>query len=219
MMLRFHSKIFKIFIFLFIYCNLFGHVKLDFPEGGEVFSVGDTVNIEWSVLIPHVQENWDLYFSPDGGQNWQIIILNMQTSQLNYKWIVPNVLTTSGKIRITMDNSASDYHDTSNEFTIQMISTFTERIEISPNKFELQRNYPNPFNPNTTISYSIPNEGNVFLIIYDALGNEVKKLENGYKYSGHYSYIFEAGQLPSGIYFYRLQAGDFVETKKMILLK
>ncbi len=87
------------------------------------------------------------------------------------------------------------------------------------NEFRLIQNYPNPFNPVTTIQYSIPRRNNVTLKVFDILGNEVATLVNEEKERGVFSVMFEASNLASGIYFYRLQAGNFVETKKMILLR
>jgi hypothetical protein len=93
-----------------------------------------------------------------------------------------------------------------------------------PDGFILSQNYPNPFNPSTTINYSIPAFSFVTLKIYDVLGNEITTLVNEEKSQGMYEVLFSISSensynLPSGIYFYRLQAGSFVETKKMILLK
>jgi len=90
---------------------------------------------------------------------------------------------------------------------------------VIPNEFVMNQNYPNPFNPNTTIDYQIPELSFVTLKVYDVLGNEVATLVNGEKPIGNYEVNFNAIGLPSGIYFYKLNAGDFVETKKMILLK
>jgi hypothetical protein len=92
-------------------------------------------------------------------------------------------------------------------------------------RFKLEQNYPNPFNPSTTIKYSIPVGANsnspVQLKIYDILGNEIATLVNETKQSGNYEVKFDAGKygLSSGIYFYQLKAGNFVQTKKLILLK
>jgi hypothetical protein len=79
--------------------------------------------------------------------------------------------------------------------------------------------YPNPFNPSTLIHYEIPNDGLVILKIYDNIGQEVRTLVNQYQTKGRYDINFNAGNLASGIYFYRLQSGRFVSTKKMLLLK
>ena len=85
--------------------------------------------------------------------------------------------------------------------------------------FYLNQNYPNPFNPNTKIKYSVPQTSQVQITIFDVLGNEIETLVKGEKPPGTYEIIWNADKLTSGIYFYQLKAGDFVETKKMILLK
>lgn len=88
-----------------------------------------------------------------------------------------------------------------------------------PNEFRLYQNYPNPFNPETRIEYSLPQESKIVLTIYNILGKEVSVLENSYKSAGNYSIAFNASNLPSGLYFYSIRANNFVETKKMLLLK
>jgi len=89
----------------------------------------------------------------------------------------------------------------------------------SPKSYSLNQNYPNPFNPNTTIRYSIANSGLVTVKIFNVLGEEVLQLVSEYKNSGSYSVNFDASKLSSGIYFYTLNSGSFVSTKKMIVLK
>ena len=114
------------------------------------------------------------------------------------------------------------------ELNVQLVNIFVGvGDETIPTKFSLAQNYPNPFNPTTTIEYSIPKvrakdfspQQNVQLKIYDVLGREIKTLVNEKQLPGNYSVKFDASNLPSGVYFYRLQAGDFVATKKMILMK
>jgi hypothetical protein len=81
------------------------------------------------------------------------------------------------------------------------------------------QNYPNPFNPATVINYQLASAGKVSLKVYDLLGREVATLVNGMKAAGNYSATLNAGNLPSGVYFYRLQTGSFNSTKKLVLLK
>jgi hypothetical protein len=88
-----------------------------------------------------------------------------------------------------------------------------------PREFSLQQNYPNPFNPTTSIRYSIPMESFVTLKVYNTVGEEVMTLANEFKQAGNFEVKFDASNLPSGIYFYELQASDFVQVQKMILLK
>jgi len=88
-----------------------------------------------------------------------------------------------------------------------------------PTKYTLLQNYPNPFNPSTTIEYTLQHSGEVSLIIYNLLGEEVTRLVSGEPGAGYHKVDWNASNLSSGMYFYRLQAGDFVQTKKMVLLK
>jgi hypothetical protein len=92
-------------------------------------------------------------------------------------------------------------------------------IGSNPNNFELFANYPNPFNPSTKIRYAIPQSSFTVLKIYNIMGQEVATLINEEKAAGVYEINFNAINLASGTYLYKLQAGSFVETKKMILLK
>jgi len=88
-----------------------------------------------------------------------------------------------------------------------------------PSEYRLGQNYPNPFNPTTSIQYAISSRQFVTLKVYDVLGNEVAILVNEEKQVGSYEIEFDGSVLTSGIYFYKLQTGDFVETKKMVLMK
>ena len=88
-----------------------------------------------------------------------------------------------------------------------------------PEDFYLYPNYPNPFNPSTRISYSIPEYSKIIVKIFDILGNEIETLVNEEKPSGSYDLTWNATGLPSGVYFYQLRAGGYVKTKKMILIR
>ena len=86
-------------------------------------------------------------------------------------------------------------------------------------EFELKQNYPNPFNPSTRINFAIPNASFVNLKVYDVIGNEIATLVSEEKQAGNYEIDFNAAELSGGIYFYQLRAGNFIETRKMTLLK
>ena len=94
-----------------------------------------------------------------------------------------------------------------------------DEIDNIPSEFILHQNYPNPFNPSTKISWQSPVSGHQTLKVYDVLGNEVATLVNEHRNAGSYEVDFNASALSSGVYFYRIQAGDFIETKKMMLVK
>jgi hypothetical protein len=99
--------------------------------------------------------------------------------------------------------------------------TFFEppRNEQVPSQFNLEQNYPNPFNPSTTIGFRIQERGFVSLKVFDVLGREVATLADEVKQPGTYSLQWDASRQASGVYFYKLQAGDFVGLKKLVLLK
>jgi len=120
---------------------------------------------------------------------------------------------------------APNYPDYENPLGKAYINSYKKLTDIDDNKenflnnFELQQNYPNPFNPSTSIQYAIASRQFVTLKVYDVLGKEIATLVNEEKPSGHYEINFNASNLASGIYYYQLRAGEFVETKKMLLLK
>jgi len=89
----------------------------------------------------------------------------------------------------------------------------------NPTTFKLGQNYPNPFNPATTIEFSLPENSDVHLVVYDAQGGIVAKLARGHYNAGHYKLDFNASNLVSGIYFYKLEAGKYTDVKKLMLLK
>jgi len=97
--------------------------------------------------------------------------------------------------------------------------TDVENIDGVPSEFSLSQNYPNPFNPSTAINFSIAEKGFVTLKVFNLLGQEVALLVNEEKAAGHYNVNFNASQLASGMYVYRLQTENFTSTKKMILMK
>jgi hypothetical protein len=99
------------------------------------------------------------------------------------------------------------------------VTGITDKYPNLPDKYALSQNYPNPFNPTTTINYSIPKAGIVKLTVYNAIGSRVATILNEYKPAGNYSVQFNASNLASGIYLYRLESGNFTSAKKFILLK
>lgn len=101
----------------------------------------------------------------------------------------------------------------------QVVTDVNEELNIQPEQYSLEQNYPNPFNPTTSIRYQVSSIAQVTLKVYDILGNEVARLVNEDKPVGSYEVDFDASQLSSGIYLYKLTAGNFIETRKMILIK
>jgi hypothetical protein len=94
-----------------------------------------------------------------------------------------------------------------------------QKENLIPTAYALDQNYPNPFNPTTTIEFALPQQGKVSLVVYDILGRAVAQLVNKDLSAGYHKVNFNASQLASGVYFYRIEAGDFVSVKKLMLLK
>ncbi|MFH1195790.1 MAG: T9SS type A sorting domain-containing protein [bacterium] len=163
-------------------------------------------------------------------------------------WETIGFVEGNGTSNSTKDYSFTDKEITSGSYSYRLkqididgsysysneISLETRRGESLPTKFELFQNYPNPFNPTTIIRYAlptvetgypdksgqvIPSLQHVTLKIYDILGNEVATLVNDTKEPGVYQVEFDASNLSSGVYFYKLTAGEFVQTRKLLLLK
>jgi hypothetical protein len=181
---------------------------------------GNSVTLNWSTST----ETNNSGFSIERKQ-----VFGQQSSVGNEEWI--ELVFVEGKGTTTEINaySYSDNNLTSGKYLyrlkqIDFDGTFTYSNDVEviinfPEKFELSQNYPNPFNPSTSIKYQIAVSSPVSIKIYDVLGNEVATLLNGVKPAGNYEVTFDASSLSSGTYFYRLQAGSFVETKKMLLIK
>ena len=153
------------------------------------------------------QGNW-LYESDDNGDNWFLVNGGLNDS----KYILSLEITKSGFLFAGMDYYG--IYKSANK----VVTTLNEENTV-PSKFELMQNYPNPFNPSTSIEYSVPSNEYVLLKVYDLLGNEVNTLVNERQSAGNYEVNFDASNLASGIYFYRIQSGSFIQTKKLMLLK
>jgi len=101
----------------------------------------------------------------------------------------------------------------------EIITGVENNTNIIPKEFKLYQNYPNPFNPTTKIKFEIPRKSNVTITVFDALGRKVSQLMNTEKAPGVYDVEFNASKYSSGIFIYKLTAGDFVQVKKMVLLR
>jgi hypothetical protein len=128
---------------------------------------------------------------------------------------VENGKTYTYRVKSYNDTLESNY---SNEASLDFTG-ITEDEEGIPTNYSLSQNYPNPFNPSTKIKFALPHTALTRLIIYDVLGREVKTLVSKELGAGYYEINFDATNLRSGVYFYRIQAGNFIQTKKLLLVK
>ena len=123
---------------------------------------------------------------------------------------------------VNNDGALDIIHGLSVGYTTILINTDSVssiKEKTSSLEYSLYQNYPNPFNPSTTIKYSIPKAGNVKLTVYNSIGSKVATVVNEYKSAGHYSVQFNGSNLASGIYLYRMEAGNYSEARKFILMK
>jgi hypothetical protein len=167
-----------------------------------------------------------IYYSTDNGNNWKYLSNGLPNNN-----VFQSLFVNDSNIFVGSDFSGMWHYPLS-----QLITGVTNVKSKIPQGFELKQNYPNPFssrggsayggNPSTIISYQLPmislptgQAGFVTLKVYDVLGREVKILVNEYQTAGTHSLTFNANGLPSGIYFYRISAGSYSDTKKLVLLK
>lgn len=187
----------------------------------------------------------EVYFSSDSGTNWTITSINAAgpysevdvlavsgdfiiagifsgdifiSNNYGKTWIQSNHGLPSSFLCFSLTINGNDIFLGTYNYGIWRRSLLNEIKDI-PQGFALFQNYPNPFNSGTIISYSLPLVSNVKLIVYNTLGQSIKTLENEFKNAGNYYINFNASDFPSGIYFYKLEAGQFSQVKKMILIK
>ena len=149
-----------------------------------------------------------ILFSSNGGTSW-----TLQSSGTNYDLYAVNF--TDAKNGITVGEMGTILKTSNGGVTF----VANENKTTLPNDIFLSQNYPNPFNPSTTINYSLAKAGNVRIAVYNLLGSKVATILNENKPAGNYSVNFNATELPSGTYFYKIEAGQFSQVKKMILMK
>ena len=175
--------------------------------------------------------NWKTA-TESNNSGWEIEVRNQETGDRsqNTGWkktgFVAGKGTTSEKQNYVFSVSVLQSSASILEFRLKQIDADGQfsysnilTVNLIPETFSLSQNYPNPFNPSTSISYQLASNGLVTLKVFDLLGREVKSLVNQEKPAGTYSVDFSAADLPSGVYFYKLTAGSFTSTKKMMLVK
>jgi photosystem II stability/assembly factor-like uncharacterized protein len=159
----------------------------------------------------YVGTDFGVYVSTNSGANWFSYMTGMQESMISDLTIVyPN-----RSLRATTHGNGNWQR----KLVENPVTNINGNNTSTPEKFSLSQNYPNPFNPVTVISYNVPQASYVSLRVYDIQGKEIAVLVNGRVMPGSYDIEFNASALASGIYFYKLRAGNFSETKRMMLVK
>jgi len=185
-------------------------------------------NVSAAVKSRYVEVNWD----PAAEEDFQFYtIYRSETSNINvsvlspYKYSTTNKFVDSGAAggktyyyKLTSTDNGGNQSPSSSEVSVSFTDVMLMDSEV-PKEFGLSQSYPNPFNPATVIRYAVPKTCFVTLVIYNALGEKAGTLVSGEKKAGTYEVNFDASNLPSGIYFYRMTADNFIETKKALLIK
>ncbi len=192
-----------------------GSVTVTAPNGGETWEVGSAYDITYTYAgVSDVH----LELSTDNGSTWSDIEATTPASG-TYSWDVPNTPSTECLVRVSDASNASVMDVSDGVFTIQPAVGVNDESNNLPKIYSLSQNYPDPFNPTTSIKYQLPQSGFVTLKVYDILGKEVATLINGQKAAGRYEVNFDASNLTSGIYIYQITANNYVSSKKMMLIK
>ena len=192
------------------------------PNGGEVLTAGTDNSIVWEDSI-YAPVKIELY---KGGEFYSTITDSTPSNGF-YLWTIPNNIQGGNdyKLKVTSLASENDFDFSDGNFTINNPTGVVEAVnnQMIPDKFVLEQNYPNPFNPSTSIVFGLPHSARVNIVLFNAIGQQVAVMFNGYREAGYHKIQFDASSLNSGVYFYRIQAdspsGKFIQTKKMLFLK
>lgn len=192
-------------------------IKITSPNGGEHVVIDSTYIIRWQ---SNVQDTVDVDLMK-GNTVVSVIADSILSGTSAILWQVPSTVTgdSSYKIRIHSVTHPGVADTSDNFFTIGAAVTGISSPQNTVTTYALYQNYPNPFNPATLISYQLPKSGPVALIVFDILGREVRTLVNQEQPAGRYTITFDASNLASGIYFYRMQAAGFAQTRRLLLLR
>ena len=169
---------------------------------------------EGTVYVGSTQGFYYYAISSDGELKWKLPLIEQEQQVDN-----TGAISKDGTLYLGVHNISLISGQTKTLLAIRDTVTSVENDDEEITSFTLEQNYPNPFNSTTHIKYTIPYSGNVTIKVFDLLGREVASLLNRYQNKGEYDIIFQPEDFSSGIYFYQLQAGDFVSIKKLILLK
>ncbi|MCB0724462.1 MAG: SBBP repeat-containing protein [Ignavibacteriae bacterium] len=190
----------------------------DRAEDIKVDASGNVYVTGWSRDFGSRYDYLTVKYSPTGSLLWDI--RHDATSATIDSKAFALGLDAMGNVYVTgVSNGPTGNEDITTIKYVEVMTGVTGNTNSTPEGFELKQNYPNPFNPSTKISFSLPNAGMTTLKIYDMAGKEVAQLVNGNMNAGTHEFNFDATGLSSGVYFYTLQSGEFMETKKMNLIK
>jgi hypothetical protein len=164
-----------------------------------------------------------LYYSTDGGQNFNQFDSYTTTTDTVSRGRVIHLAGLGNSASAVIKVQVDDGKSTSSDQTFPFINLITSAVERAggglPGSFTLEQNYANPFNPTTNIRYGLPHNSKVTLKVFNTLGQQVAVLVHGDQEAGYHEVKFDGSRLASGVYLYRIQAGTYVATRKILLLR
>ncbi len=200
-----------------------GRIKPDFSAPGQLIAAAYSIDAELNPTTVLSDEIVLMQGTSMSAPHFTgvVALLLEQNPNLSYEQVYEVLKNTAIIDEMTgnVPNNEFGYGRVDVHAALQTLITSAEDDNFIPGEFSLSQNYPNPFNPSTTIEYSLPAKEFVKIKVYDVLGNEITTLVNDNKSAGKYRISFDASNLSSGVYFYRVSAGSFQEVRKMILLR
>lgn len=192
----------------------YNYCRIEKPNGGEIIPGGSVYEMIWH-MIPVVYSEIDISYTTDGGETWHAV--NGKPGEGNvFYWNVPNVDSDRCRVRISWSSWDGNRKFSDEPFTI-VKQTAIDTPSLAA--FALAQNTPNPFNPSTSISYTLPEAAKVKLTVYSALGTAVGTIVDEWQPAGTHTAEWDGSAHASGLYFYRIEAEGYTATKRMVLVK
>lgn len=205
-------RLFILFFLTFFWAHgIQAHVNLTSPQGGETFTPGQTIKITWKETVSHDTENWDLYFSKDGGTTYEILQLDIDVKTLEFDWTIPTTITDKARIKVVQDNTEGDYSDESAFFTIQSTQTALGTDQIQKDFLV----FPNPVNDVVHVQFTKNLKPEFAVSVFDPLGHLM------YQYKSiqptiDASFRIDSSKWPAGMYWMAIKSGKALETRKIL---
>lgn len=209
---------FFLLLSLFWFTKAQAHVELNYPEGGETFFSGDSIVIKWTEVAAHDAENWELYFSPDGGSTWDTISANIPYSVREYNWAVPFNELSTGRIKVIQNNSGTDYEDVCPNFSIDNI-TGVKQNQSSSILFDSFKVAPNPVHSIGNLSFTIDFSEGIAFTFYNLNGKKVDEIPLRNYLPGSHTVLWRTYGLKPGNYICVLKNSINAKSYKVMILK
>jgi len=193
------------------------------PNGGEVWQTGAMHTVSWTIPQGWHVDHADVFFTIDGGENWYEVARDVHGNSC--EWQSPITITDQARLRVFIfDSQGLLGYDSSDEFFKMREQVTGVETPTVPVKHALMQNVPNPFNPRTVITFDLPRDEQVSITVYDVRGSVVKTLLSEWMSAGRQHVTWDGmdkggHQVASGVYYYRIVAGDYTATRRMLLLK